>query len=52
MSALPHTTPRRVVVAGGGVAAMESIMALRELGEDRLHVTLVRRPTTSSWSGP
>jgi sulfide:quinone oxidoreductase len=31
----------RVVIAGGGVAALEAMVALRELAEDRVDVTLV-----------
>src|SRR5947209_254367 len=34
-------TPLHVVVAGGGVAALELTMALRDLAEDRVQVTLV-----------
>jgi sulfide:quinone oxidoreductase len=34
--ALPH-----VVIAGGGVAALEALIALHELARDRLHVTLL-----------
>src|SRR5436305_15179326 len=30
-----------VLVAGGGVAALEAALALRELGRDHLHVTLL-----------
>src|SRR5215475_13909683 len=30
-----------VVVAGGGVAALEAVLALKALAEDRVHVTLV-----------
>ena len=33
--------PAEVVIAGGGVAALEALMALHELARDRVHVTLV-----------
>lgn len=33
--------PRRVVVAGGGVAALESLLALHDLGEGRFELTLL-----------
>lgn len=33
--------PRRVVVAGGGIAALEVVLALRDLVGDRVQVTLV-----------
>jgi sulfide:quinone oxidoreductase len=35
----------RVVIAGGGVAALEAMIALRELAEDRVDVTLVAPDT-------
>jgi sulfide:quinone oxidoreductase len=34
-------TPSSVVIAGGGVAALEALIALRELAGDRVRVTLV-----------
>jgi sulfide:quinone oxidoreductase len=34
-------TPHRVVVAGGGVAGLEALLALRALGSDRVELTLV-----------
>jgi sulfide:quinone oxidoreductase len=34
-------TPARVVIAGGGVAALETLIALRELARDRVEITLV-----------
>src|SRR3954452_5527891 len=34
-------TPLHVVIAGGGVAAVELTMALRDLGEDRVRITIV-----------
>ena len=30
-----------VVIAGGGIAALEATMALRDLAEDRVRITLV-----------
>ncbi len=38
---VPQIRPLRVVVAGGGVAALETLMALHDLGEGQLDVTLV-----------
>jgi sulfide:quinone oxidoreductase len=34
-------TPVRVVIAGGGIAALEAMMALRDLAEERVQITLV-----------
>src|SRR3954463_6003706 len=39
--AMTPTTPVHVVIAGGGIAAVEAMMALRDLGEDRVTVTLL-----------
>src|SRR3954452_21775684 len=39
--AMTPTTPLRVVIAGGGIAAVEAMMALRDLGEDRVTITLL-----------
>ena len=36
-----HHLPLRVLVAGGGVAALETCLALRALAGDRVHVTLL-----------
>ena len=36
-----RTAPRNVVVVGGGVAALEFVLALRKLAEERLGCTLV-----------
>jgi sulfide:quinone oxidoreductase len=38
---MPAPHPSRVVVAGGGVAGTEALLALRELGGDRCELTLV-----------
>ena len=35
------TTPPRVVIAGGGVAGLETLIALRDLAGDRVEITLV-----------
>ncbi|HEX7299541.1 MAG TPA: FAD-dependent oxidoreductase, partial [Solirubrobacteraceae bacterium] len=35
------TTPHRVVIAGGGVAGIEALLALRALGGDHVELTLV-----------
>lgn len=55
-------TPRfRVLIAGGGVAALEALLALRELAGDRVAPMLFApdpefqrclRPTPSSGTGP
>jgi sulfide:quinone oxidoreductase len=37
----PPITPLRVVIAGGGVGALEALMALHDLGEQQLKLTLV-----------
>jgi len=34
-------TPLEVVVAGGGIAAVETLLALRALAGDRVHVTML-----------
>jgi len=33
--------PLRVVIVGGGIAAIEAVLALHDLGAERLHVTLI-----------
>jgi len=38
---VPNITPLRVVIAGGGVGALEALMALHDLGEQQLALTLV-----------
>ena len=32
---------RRVVIAGGGVAALEAMLALRRMAEDRVEILLI-----------
>lgn len=46
MTPAPHIAARRVVVAGGGIAALEAIMALHDLGEGRFELTLVAPDAT------
>jgi sulfide:quinone oxidoreductase len=41
MSPDPNRSPLRVVIAGGGVAALEAALALRELAGDRVTTTLL-----------
>jgi sulfide:quinone oxidoreductase len=36
-----HTAPVGVLIAGGGVAALEALLALRDLGGDRVQTTLL-----------
>ncbi|HYM58976.1 MAG TPA: FAD-dependent oxidoreductase [Solirubrobacteraceae bacterium] len=38
---MTETTTPRVVIAGGGVAALETLIALRDLAGDRVDITLV-----------
>jgi len=38
---MTRETPLHVVIAGGGVAALELTMALRDLAEDRVQITIV-----------
>jgi sulfide:quinone oxidoreductase len=38
---MTESTPQRVVIAGGGVAALETLIALRDLAGDRVDITLV-----------
>jgi sulfide:quinone oxidoreductase len=45
----PNPTPARVVVAGGGVAAVETLLALRDLAGERVTTTVVApQPTYRS----
>jgi sulfide:quinone oxidoreductase len=37
----PTTEKLRVLIAGGGVAALETALALRELAPERVQVTIV-----------
>ena len=38
----------RVVIAGGGVAAIEALLALRALAEERVEIEASCRPATAS----
>src|SRR5215204_5608222 len=38
---MTETTSSHVVIAGGGVAALETLMALRDLAGDRVAITLI-----------
>jgi sulfide:quinone oxidoreductase len=44
-------TPYRVVIAGGGVAALEAALALRHLAEERVDIELLA-PETHFWYRP
>ena len=46
---MTETTPSHVVIAGGGVAALETLMALRDLAGDRVAITLIAPETTFSY---
>ena len=37
----PNTEPFKVVIAGGGVGALEAALALRDLGAERFDITLI-----------
>lgn len=41
MSAGPAIDPKRVVIAGGGIAAVEALMGLADRGERQLQITLL-----------
>ncbi|MEY2441645.1 MAG: sulfide:quinone oxidoreductase [bacterium] len=41
MSQPPHIDPLRVVIVGGGIAALEAVLALHDLGNAQLRVTLI-----------
>ena len=43
------TRPLRVLVAGGGVAGMEAVLALRELAGERVDITLLAPDTTFAY---
>jgi sulfide:quinone oxidoreductase len=36
-----HITPLHVVIVGGGIAGIEAVLALHELTEGRVHITLI-----------
>ena len=41
MARVTETTPLRVLVAGGGIAGIEALLALRDLAGDRVQLTLL-----------
>jgi sulfide:quinone oxidoreductase len=41
MSHSPRIEPLRVVIVGGGIAALETVLALHDLGDAQLRVTLI-----------
>ena len=41
MTESTHTAPLRVVIVGGGIAALEAVLALHELAQGRVRVTLI-----------
>jgi sulfide:quinone oxidoreductase len=45
------TSPLRVLIAGGGVAALEALLALRALADDRVNVELIA-PDPHFWYRP
>ena len=47
---MTETNPSsHVLIAGGGVAALEALMALRDLAGDRVDITLVAPETTFTY---
>ena len=46
---MTDTTRSHVVIAGGGVAALETLMALRDLAGDRVAITLIAPETTFTY---
>ena len=49
MTTNQHPAPLRVLVAGGGVAGMEAVLALRELAGERVAITLLAPEATFSY---
>ena len=49
MTTNQHPAPLRVLVAGGGVAGMEAVLALRDLAGERVDITLLTPETTFSY---
>jgi sulfide:quinone oxidoreductase len=41
MTESPHITPLRIVVVGGGIAALETVLALHDLADTQLRTTLI-----------
>ena len=48
---MSHDKPVSIVIAGGGVAALEAALTLRELAEDRVTVEIVA-PEPRFWYRP
>ena len=46
---MTETTPSHVLIAGGGVAALETLIALRDLAGDRVAITLLAPETTFTY---
>ena len=46
---MTETHPSQVLIAGGGVAALEALMALRDLAGDRVDITLIAPETTFTY---
>ena len=49
MTTNPHPAPLRVLVAGGGVAGMEAVLALRDLAGERAEITLLAPERTFAY---
>jgi NADH dehydrogenase FAD-containing subunit len=43
-----RSAPKRVLIAGGGIAAVEAALALRALASDRVRLTLISPDAVSS----
>ena len=46
---MTETTPSQVLIAGGGVSALETLMALRDLAGERVAITLIAPETTFTY---
>src|SRR5829696_9228312 len=46
---MTETTPSEVLIAGGGVAALEALMALHDLAGERVAITLIAPETTFTY---
>lgn len=45
VASMPHVRPLKIVVAGGGFAAAELVLALRAMAEDRVEIELITPST-------
>ena len=43
------TGPTKVLIAGGGVAALETMLALRRMAEERVEITLISPESSFSY---